>query len=78
MITCLGHVEVFFATKSSTIPVRAEIRNMINANYAEEFLPFSVKYLNPDDANVSTDLQTGALNLYSLHQFIYTKILSIV
>ena len=55
----VSSVEVFFATKSSTIPVRAEIRNMINGYPGQEVLPFSVKYLNPDEVNVSTDGTVG-------------------
>lgn len=55
----VSSVEVFFATKSSTIPVRAEIRNMINGYPGQEVLPFSVKYLNPDEVNISTDGTAG-------------------
>ncbi len=55
----VSSVEVFFATKSSTIPVRAEIRNMINGYPGQEVLPFSVKYLNPSEVNISTDGTAG-------------------
>ena len=55
----VSSVEVFFATKSSTIPVRCEIRNMINGYPGTEVLPFSVKYLNPSEINTSTDGTTG-------------------
>ena len=55
----VSSVEVFFATKSSTIPVRAEIRNMINGYPGQEVLPFSVKYLNPSEVNTSTDGTVG-------------------
>ena len=44
-------VEVFFATKSSTIPVRAEIRNMINFKGQEVFH----SQLNIYIVNTSTD-----------------------
>ena len=55
----VSSVEVFFATKSSTIPVRCEIRNMVGGYPGTEVLPFSVKYLNPSEINTSTDASTG-------------------
>ena len=51
----ISSIEVFFATKSSTIPVRCEIRNMINGYPGNEVVPFALKYLNPDDITTSTD-----------------------
>ena len=48
-------LDIFFATKSTTIPVRAEIRNMINGYPGTVILPFSQKYLNPSSVNISTD-----------------------
>ena len=39
-------LDVFFATKSSTIPVRCEIRNMVNGYPGQKIVPFSQKYLN--------------------------------
>ena len=52
-------VDAFFATKSSTIPVRAEIRTMVNGYPSQELLPFSQKYLNPGSVNTSTDGATA-------------------
>ena len=52
-------LDVFFATKSTTIPVRAEIRNMINGYPGTVILPFAQKYLNPSSVNTSTDASTS-------------------
>ncbi len=52
-------IDAFFATKSSTIPVRAEIRTMVNGYPSQELLPFSQKYLNPSSVNTSTDGATA-------------------
>ena len=52
-------LDVFFATKSTTIPVRAEIRNMINGYPGTVILPFAQKYLNPSSVNTSTDASTA-------------------
>ena len=52
-------LDVYFATKSDTIPVRAEIRNMVNGYPGKKVVPFSQKYLNPSSVNVSTDASTA-------------------
>ena len=52
-------LDVFFATKSSTIPVRCEIRNMVNGYPGQKIVPFSQKYLNPGDISISTDAATA-------------------
>ena len=52
-------VDVFFATKSSTIPVRAEIRRVENGYPSPTLLPFAQKYLNPGSVNTSTDATTA-------------------
>ncbi len=52
-------IDAFFATKSSTIPVRAEIRKMENGYPSETLLPFARKYLNPGSVNTSTDASTA-------------------
>ena len=52
-------LDAFFATKSSTIPVRAEIRRMDNGYPSETLLPFARKYLNPGSVNTSTDGATA-------------------
>ena len=48
-------IDAYFATKSDTIPVRAEIRNMVNGYPGKKLLPFAQKYLNPSAINTSTD-----------------------
>jgi hypothetical protein len=52
-------VNAYFATKSSTIPVRAEIRTMDNGYPSTKILPFAQKYLNPSSVNTSTDGSTA-------------------
>jgi len=52
-------LDAFFATKSSTIPVKAEIRNMVNGYPGPKVLPFATKWLNPSSVNVSTDATTA-------------------
>ena len=52
-------VDAFFATKSSTIPVKAEIRNMVNGYPGPKVLPFAQKWLNPSSVNTSTDATTA-------------------
>ena len=49
-------LDIFFATKSTTIPVRAEIRNMVNGYPGPKVVPFSQKYLNPSEVTTSTCL----------------------
>ena len=51
----ISSITVFFATKSATIFVRCEIRNMINGYWSRGSGHFSVKYLNPSDITTSTD-----------------------
>ena len=53
--TFVTSLDIYFATKSTTIPVRAEIRNMVNGYPGSTILPFSQKYLNPSEVNTSTD-----------------------
>jgi len=48
-------VDAYFATKSDTLPVKAEIRNMVNGYPGNKIVPFSVKWLNPSDVNTSSD-----------------------
>ena len=48
-------VDAYFATKSTTVPVKAEIRNMVNGYPGKQVLPFGRKWLNPGDVNTSTD-----------------------
>ena len=52
-------LDVYFATKSTTIPVKAEIRNIINGYPGKQVLPFARKWLNPSDITTSTDGTTA-------------------
>jgi hypothetical protein len=48
-------IDAYFATKSSLIPVKAEIRKMVNGYPDTKVVPFSTKWLNPSSVNVSAD-----------------------
>ncbi|RPG97288.1 MAG: DUF4815 domain-containing protein [Candidatus Pelagibacter sp. TMED165] len=64
-------LDAFFATKSSTIPVRAEIREMSNGYPTKTILPFAQKYLNPGSVNTST---TGATSTtFTFESPVYLK-----
>ena len=52
-------LDAFFATKSDTIPVKAEIRTMVNGYPGPKVLPFARKWLNPGSVNTSTDATTA-------------------
>ena len=48
-------VDVFFASKDDTIPVRMQIREVVNGYPGKNIIPFSEVVLNPIDVNISTD-----------------------
>ena len=52
-------LDVYFKTKSSTIPVKAEIRNMVNGYPGPKVLPFAQKWLSPSAVNTSDDGSTA-------------------
>jgi hypothetical protein len=52
-------LDAYFATKSDTIPVKAEIRTMVNGYPGPKVLPFARKWLNPSSVNTSTDATTA-------------------
>ena len=52
-------LDAFFATKSSTLPVKAEIRNMVNGYPGPKVLPFARKWINASSVNTSTDGSTA-------------------
>jgi len=52
-------IDIFFATKSDTIPVKCEIRRMDNGYPTNDTLPFAQKYLNPGSVNTSTDASSA-------------------
>ena len=51
----LTSIDVFFATKDTTMPVTIEIRNMVNGYPGQIVMPFSVVVKNPADVSTSTD-----------------------
>ena len=64
-------VDAYFATKSSTIPVKAEIRNMVNGYPGSAVVPFSTKWLNPSEVNTSTDGATATT--FTFNSPVYLK-----
>jgi hypothetical protein len=52
-------LDAFFATKSDNIPVKAEIRTMVNGYPGPKVLPFARKWLNPSSVNTSADASTA-------------------
>ena len=51
----LTSVDVFFATKDTTMPVSIEVRNMVNGYPGQIVMPFSTVTKNPADVTTSTD-----------------------
>ena len=51
----MSSVDVYFATKDTTMPVSVEIRTMHNGYPANIILPFSTVTKNPADVNTSAD-----------------------
>lgn len=54
----LTHVDIYFATKDSSVPVTLEIREVVNGYPGQKILPFSKVVLTPDKINVSSDNYT--------------------
>ena len=52
-------IDVYFKTKSDSMPVSVEIRNMVNGYPGQQVYPFSVVTKNPADVNTSTDGATA-------------------
>ena len=52
-------LDAYFATKSTTIPVKAEIRTMVNGYPGPKVLPFARKWINPSSVNTSADATTA-------------------
>lgn len=53
-------VDVFFASKDENIPVRMQIREVVNGYPGKNIIPFSEVVLNPVDVNISTtNVTTG-------------------
>jgi hypothetical protein len=52
-------LDAFFATKSDNIPVKAEIRTMVNGYPGPKVLPFARKWINPSSVNTSADATTA-------------------
>jgi hypothetical protein len=51
----LSKVDVFFATKDTTIPVTIEIREVVNGYPGKRVLPFSRMTIKPDQVKLSTN-----------------------
>jgi hypothetical protein len=50
----LTSVDLFFATKDRSIPVKIEIREVVNGYPGKKILPFSQVVKNPEDVNISS------------------------
>jgi hypothetical protein len=50
----LTSVDLFFATKDANIPVKIEIREVVNGYPGKKILPFSQVVKNPEDVKIST------------------------
>ena len=55
----VSSIDLFFKTKSDSLPVSIEIRNMVNGYPGQTVMPFSVVTKNPADVNVSADGSTA-------------------
>ena len=51
-------VDIFFASKDDNIPVRIQIREVVNGYPGKNILPFSETTLNPNQVNISTNTVT--------------------
>lgn len=54
----LSKVDIFFATKDTTLPVTLEIREVVNGYPGKRILPFSRVTLNPNQVNLSSTAVT--------------------
>jgi hypothetical protein len=52
----LSKVDIFFATKDSSIPVTLEIREVVNGYPGKRVLPFSKVTLKPEEVSLSTTI----------------------
>ena len=52
----INKVRIFFATKSTTVPVRCEVRPVENGIPGSFRIPGAVKFLGPSEVNIPTDL----------------------
>ena len=50
----LSKVDIFFAAKDPSVPVRMEIREVVNGYPGKRILPFSVVTLNPSKVNLAS------------------------
>jgi len=56
----VSSIEVFFATKSSTLPVTLQIRTMVNGYPTTVVLPFAQQTIDATDITVSTDASAAS------------------
>jgi hypothetical protein len=54
----LTSVDLFFASKDKRVPVRVEIREVVNGSPGKTILPYSQVTLNPEQVNISTTTVT--------------------
>ena len=71
----VSSIEVFFATKSSALPVTLQIRTMTNGYSTTTVLPFAEKTIDVADITVSTDA-SERLSLRSQVLYSYRMVLN--
>lgn len=54
-------IDLYFRTKSSTLGVTVEIRDVVNGYPGDHLVPYSQKYLAPSDVNISTEAADGTV-----------------
>ena len=54
----LTSIDIYFATKDSTMPVTLQIREMVNGSPGKNILPFSVVTKRPEDVSLSQNYVT--------------------
>ena len=72
MVLFVSSIEVFFASKSSALPVTMQIRTMTNGYPTTTVLPFAEKTIDAADITVSTDA-TDCNQVYISKSCVFTK-----
>ena len=71
-------VDLFFSTKSTTMPVTLELRTMVNGYPTQEVIPFGQVNVAAADINVSSDRYNSNNIYFSQVLYIFKQIKSIV
>ena len=71
-------VDVYFQTKSDTVPVQCQIRTMNTGYPTTTILPFGQVTVQPNDVSISDDASVEALSLHFHLLYFCNKISNIV